>query len=364
MPKIVIYTIAKNESSQVDAFLHSCRDADLVLVGDTGSEDDTVTKLSAGGATVINLGVNPWRFDVARNTVLSLLPADADLCIALDLDERLKEGWRDVVEPVWDPAEHTRLSFRYIHSLDADEQPRLIGTKSFAHSRNGYVWKHRVHEELYWQHNPAKEKKLHLSDLVISHHQTTAASRGSYLDLLIDECASETSTPRHVFWLCREFYTRKQWKQVIETSKCFLSHKGTWSVERSYCFCMQAKAFLELGQRDKVLPLYLSACEATLTAREPWFELAKLYSAEQKWSQAYGMLQTCIEITHRGDHYLTEVAAWGHWPHYMAAVCAAKMQLTAAAIQHCKTALQYAVNDTDTAKLLNYLQAQPGFGKE
>ena len=39
--KIAVYTIAKNEAKQVRAYMDSCREADLVVITDTGSSDDT-----------------------------------------------------------------------------------------------------------------------------------------------------------------------------------------------------------------------------------------------------------------------------------------------------------------------------------
>jgi len=38
--------------------------------------------------------VHPWRFDVARNAALALVPDN--VCISPDLDDVLPEGWREV----------------------------------------------------------------------------------------------------------------------------------------------------------------------------------------------------------------------------------------------------------------------------
>ena len=39
--KVAVYTVAKNEAKQVQPFMESCRDADLVVIADTGSTDGT-----------------------------------------------------------------------------------------------------------------------------------------------------------------------------------------------------------------------------------------------------------------------------------------------------------------------------------
>ena len=43
--KVVVYAICKNESAFVDRYVDSMKEADEIVVLDTGSEDDTVKKL-------------------------------------------------------------------------------------------------------------------------------------------------------------------------------------------------------------------------------------------------------------------------------------------------------------------------------
>ena len=47
--KIVVYAIAKNESSFVDRWMDSMSEADQVVVLDTGSDDGTAERLRARG---------------------------------------------------------------------------------------------------------------------------------------------------------------------------------------------------------------------------------------------------------------------------------------------------------------------------
>jgi len=100
--KIAVYAISKNEEQFVDRFCASAADADLVLIGDTGSTDDTVNRaLRHPNVIVQEICVRPWRFDIARDTVLSLIPGEYDVCVSLDLDEVLQLGWRQEIERVW-----------------------------------------------------------------------------------------------------------------------------------------------------------------------------------------------------------------------------------------------------------------------
>lgn len=68
--KICVYAICKNEEKFVDRWMEAVSEADMVVVTDTGSEDNTVEKLRNRGAIVYTEVINPWRFDVARNIAI------------------------------------------------------------------------------------------------------------------------------------------------------------------------------------------------------------------------------------------------------------------------------------------------------
>ena len=85
MPKIAVYTIALNEEQFVDTWFNSVKEADYWLVADTGSTDLTVARLRYMGVKCEVIHVRPWRFDLARNIALSLIPADIDICISMDI---------------------------------------------------------------------------------------------------------------------------------------------------------------------------------------------------------------------------------------------------------------------------------------
>jgi len=110
--KIAVYAISKNEEQFVQRFCDSAKDADLILIADTGSTDDTVKLALECGAKVHDICISPWRFDKARDAALAMIPRDFDVCISLDLDEILEDGWREEIERVW-TAETTRLRYKF-----------------------------------------------------------------------------------------------------------------------------------------------------------------------------------------------------------------------------------------------------------
>ena len=86
--KICVYTITKNEEKFIKRWAESAKDADLLLIADTGSTDDTVKIARENGVVAHEICVTPWRFDHARNASIALIPKDIDVCICLDADRK------------------------------------------------------------------------------------------------------------------------------------------------------------------------------------------------------------------------------------------------------------------------------------
>ena len=104
--------------------MDSISEADNVYVLDTGSTDKTVAKLKKRGAIVKTEVISPWRFDVARNKSLELVPEDTDICVCMDIDEVIEPGWREVLEKLWDD-NITRLRYNYNWSFDDYGNPAV-----------------------------------------------------------------------------------------------------------------------------------------------------------------------------------------------------------------------------------------------
>jgi glycosyltransferase involved in cell wall biosynthesis len=66
--KIAVYAISKNEEQFVKQFCESAKGADLILIADTGSTDNTVSFARELGAVVPEIYISPWRFDKATST--------------------------------------------------------------------------------------------------------------------------------------------------------------------------------------------------------------------------------------------------------------------------------------------------------
>ena len=145
--KVCVYAICKNEEVFVDRWYNSMKEADSIYVLDTGSTDNTVKKLKKYGVNVRIQEINPWRFDIARNLSLDMVPKDFDICVCTDLDEVLEPGWREELERIWQK-DTNRCRYIYNWSLDKNNKPIVSFYYEKIHSRKNYKWIFTVHEIL------------------------------------------------------------------------------------------------------------------------------------------------------------------------------------------------------------------------
>ena len=315
--KIAVYTIAKNEEQFVERWAKSCEDADYRLILDTGSTDKTVELARSQGVEVPVASISPWRFDDARNTSLSLLPDDIDICIALDMDEVLAPNWRQEIEKI--KPETTRPRYQYTWSWTEDGTPGLQYGGDKIHRRHGYRWKHPVHEVLVADRVREVQEWI---DLEIHHHPDDTKSRGQYFPLLELAVAEDPTDDRNQYYLAREYFFHGIYDKAAETFKMHLSNpKATWLPERSASMRYLAKC--EPDNREEWL---MKAHMESPNRREALVELAQHFYSVESWASCLHFAQKAIAIEEKPLDYLCEEFAWGGLPYDLAAISAYYME--------------------------------------
>ena len=203
--RIAVVTIALNEEKHVIRWSESAADADLLSIADTGSTDNTVEAAQDLGIAVNTVRVRPWRFDVARNTGLALLPEDIDVVITLDMDEVLAPGWREALEAA---PRVRRYGYDYVWSWTPDGQPDVQFQGDRCHARFGYRWKHPVHEVLVPTTVP--DQYIPHAGFAIHHHPDDTKPRTHYLDLLQQAMLESPQDDRIAHYYARELYFASQ----------------------------------------------------------------------------------------------------------------------------------------------------------
>jgi glycosyltransferase involved in cell wall biosynthesis len=313
--KIAVYTIALNEEQFVERWYESCKDADYLMIADTGSIDGTVEKARALGINVHVISVRPWRFDDARNAALALLPDNIDMCISLDMDELLEPGWRKEMEKA--PAGTTRIRYNYTWNFNPDGSPGLVFGGDKIHARHGYRWVHPVHECLYTDRLQEKE---YWSQLGLWHKADDSKSRSQYLPLLKLSIEEDPHNDRNAYYYARELFFHGQLEEAKAQFERHLSlPKAVWRAERAASMRYIAKCSTEEEQKLKWWKL---AMQEEPGKREAYVELAQFHYEKGRMAECYMLCKKAINIKERQLDYLNEAFAWGSIPYDLAAVCA------------------------------------------
>jgi glycosyltransferase involved in cell wall biosynthesis len=313
--RIAVYAISKNEAQFAERFYASAAGADCVVVADTGSTDNTAEILRKCGAQVYDIAVRPWRFDVARNAALALVPADVDVCVSLDLDEVLQPGWREVIESSWQ-SDTTRLKYLF----DCGNGTSFV--RDVVHARHGYTWRHRCHELLY--SDASINQVFSQTDAVLAQHMPDhSKSRGQYLDLLRAELLDNPSNMRALFYCARELSFRHDWAACIQTFERYLKHPDAWwTVERAYALRTLGKAHDALGQHDRALAYFRRACAEQPDVREVWLDLAQHAYQQLSWRECLFAAETALAITRPNQTHCADATSFGPQGYDLAALAA------------------------------------------
>jgi|AntAceMinimDraft_12_1070368.scaffolds.fasta_scaffold10576_4 glycosyltransferase involved in cell wall biosynthesis len=325
--KIAIYTIALNEEQFVDPWYESAKEADYLLIADTGSTDNTVALAKKRGITVTDVFVKPWRFDIARNAALAALPADVDYCIALDMDEVLLPGWRAELE---NALEHgwTRPRYQYTWNWNEDGTPGLTYGGDKIHTRHGYRWKHPVHEVAV-SYGGFEEVQGWVA-LEIHHHADNTKTRSQYFPLLKMAVDEDPYDDRNAFYYARELYFHGMYEEATKEFKRHLDlPRAKWPPERA-----ASMRYLGKINKDEAERWFIRAIEQAPGRREPWVDLSKHYYEAQDWEKCYESALTALEIKEKPLEYLCEAEAWGAAPHDYAAISAYNLKKYGEAAVH------------------------------
>jgi tetratricopeptide (TPR) repeat protein len=311
--KIAVYTIALNEEAFVERWAKSAKEADYLFILDTGSTDRTIELAKELGVHVHSATIKPWRFDVARNVALSLLPANIDYCIALDMDEILIPGWRKELTKV--DKKVTRPRYKYTWSWNSDGTPGLQYGGDKIHSRTGYRWKHPVHEVITVY---GMDEVQSWTNLEIHHHPDDSKSRAQYLPLLEMSVREDPHDERNAYYYARELFFWNHYEAAKKEFERYLAlPTAHWKAERAAAYRYLSKVDPKKAERH----LIAASIEAP-EHRESWVELAQHYYQKSNWKYCYNAAKKALEIKEKPLAYLNEAWAWGALPHDLAALAA------------------------------------------
>ena len=327
--KIAVYAISKNEILHAERWDKATEGADYRVVADTGSTDGTQEALKALGVTVHQINIKPFRFDMARNAALALVPEDADVCLILDLDEVPEPNFFKKVRKKWKPgADLGWITMK----TDANkwERDRL-------HSRWNWTWKYPCHEVNIW-YGKHETVDCDIRDAVIEHLPDNTKSRGQYIELLELAVKEFPQDPRMWTYMCREYFFYSKWEDVIRAAESKLKNEG-WDVESAAVCRWAGEAAHQLGQEETARMWYDKGRDILPVQGEPQFGVAMDAYRKQEWQRCLDASLNALESP-RSNHYCYESAVWDWKAFDLAGIAAYNLKHIDEAITFTKEAVK------------------------
>lgn len=346
--KVCVYAICKNESKHIKRWYESMKEADEIYVLDTGSTDGSQNILKELNINYKEEKIIPWRFDVARNKSLEMVPDDCNICVCTDLDEVFNKGWRSELERVWNNKINC-VKYQLNFSFDEYGNPATTLYISKIHSRHGFKWVHMIHEVL-----DCDERKEAISNkIVLNHYPDPHKSRSNYLELLEQSIIDEPDSDRNLHYLGREYMYNNEHLKCIETLHKHLNHpNATWKEERAASMRYIARSYSELNYKEEAEYWYKKAINEAPKLREGYVELGYLYYKLEDYKNAYDILNESLKIKSRSQDYINEDFCWNSFIYDLLSICAYKLGRTNDAYKYINEAVKL---DKDNLRLLNNL---------
>lgn len=312
--KITVYAISKNEEKFAARWVESMAEADHICVLDTGSTDGTVEILADLGVIVRREEIVPWRFDVARNRSMELIPEDTDICVCTDLDEVFRPGWRAALERAWRPGTE-QLRYSYIWSFDEHGRPGTEFLQEKIHAPGVFRWVHPVHEVLERTDGAVSWPVAEAPEIVLEHHPDPGKSRGGYLRLLELSVRERPNDDRNAHYLGREYMFHRRWDEAIAQLQHHLTlPTATWAAERSASMRFISRCYLAKGDQPEAMRWALRAVAEAPELRESWVQAEEAAYAGEDWPAAAFFGGKAVAVTKKSGCYINEERAWGVYP--------------------------------------------------
>jgi tetratricopeptide (TPR) repeat protein len=298
-------------------------EADYMVVLDTGSTDNTLKLLADNKKKYPNLIyaqkiIDPWRFDVARNENIKLIPEDANILFENDLDEWLEKGWSKPLREKWIEGKHQRGEYMYAWSTMENKQPARMFIYNKIHTRD-WLWYAPVHEFLGRNGNPDynNNEALDLTkDILLYHFPDPTKSRSSYtalLELRIKENPEDRIG--HIYYAHDLAYNNKYEESNKEIDYIIEHFKINSKLEYSNLLLFKADNYVALKRTGDAIESYLNSIELYPTYREPYLGLAQLYLSLNLYKNAIYYVELALTNTVRLYNWMERDNTWSYLPY-------------------------------------------------
>jgi glycosyltransferase involved in cell wall biosynthesis len=275
--KISVCLIVKNEETCIEKCLESVKNADEIIVLDTGSTDktgDIVRKYTD------KYYPNEYKWEdsfcKARNYALS--KCSGDWILSIDADEILELGGMEKIKKGIEFAEINKqktINCVMVANISGDEFlfPRLF----------------KRCPEVYWKgdiHNYLNVTDNNKSDIRITYSYSAAHSLdpNRSLRILLKVVKENPKSIREVFYLAREYFYRRDYTTAIYWYKDYLT-RANWAPEWSEAWLMLSRCYWAEDKADEAKDACLQAIKINADFKEALLFMAEICGPKNriKW---------------------------------------------------------------------------------
>jgi tetratricopeptide (TPR) repeat protein len=274
--------------------------------------------------------IQPFDFSKARNYALDALPNTIDVVVSIDMDERLKPGWRKELEKVWKQDVEV-VNYTYISDWQDDKKtiPAVSCWRSKIFKKKGFRWINNIHEI------PMPEEKrnpimINCENIVVYHYQT---GKRNYIELLTENIKKYPDTAALYIQRASDYMRQENWSKGIEDYEMYIALVRKERLEKNisnadYVTLTNGQishAYIEIARAkmkmkfpvDDVIKNLLFAVAESPDMREAWVYLADGWMSVGNFGSAYAAAMNALQITQHGIH-AKELICWGDYPKKLA----------------------------------------------
>jgi glycosyltransferase involved in cell wall biosynthesis len=263
--KLSVSMIVRNEESCLAKCLESIRGADELVVVDTGSTDATKAIASSFGARLFDF---KWIDDFAAARNYSLQQCTGDWVFIVDADWELEPGGMAKIRAAAEnacPGDKV-IDVNVVGNNLRYQQPLLF----------------RRCPEVFWKgtaHNYLSVVQSNSSDITIRAGYSAAHRKDPdrTLRILTKALKKNSKLVREKYYLAREYYYRKDYKNAINWYRSYLE-KAFWRPERADAQLTLAKCYWATSQGELARRACLQAISDNANFKE-----ALLFMADLSW---------------------------------------------------------------------------------
>lgn len=279
-PKISVVMIVKNEEKVLARCLETVKDADEIIVCDTGSIDNTIEVAKRFTDKVYNDYTWEQSFAKARNHAKS--KATGDWILSIDADEQLEVDFAKVRETIRIAEERGALAVNI--KLVADNTETTGNIKEKLKKTEQWHWYPRIFKNVpavWWEgavHNHISVQGIDDTqdiEIVYGYSPAHTLDPDRSIRIMEKEVTERDDAVRETFYLGREYYYRNRFQDCVATLGKYVQ-KSDYMPEKADAFLIMSMAYFQMGQNEDAKDACLQAIKTNPDFKEAILFMATL----------------------------------------------------------------------------------------